>query len=183
MSDPLEPPGEDDEDDRHVFRRAVADVRPLASQPKVTHRSRPRPYARFSRLDHGDVLRVGSVVPPDPSASGPGEPHAFRRPSIREDTLRKLRRGQFPIEAEIDLHGLGRHAAHDALRQFLNDCVLRRLRCVRVIHGKGLQSGPGGPVLKHVVDLWLRKVENVAAFASARPVDGGTGALYVLLVK
>jgi DNA-nicking Smr family endonuclease len=69
------------------------------------------------------------------------------------------------------------------LRQFLNDCVTRRLRCVRVIHGKGLRSGPGGPVLKHVVNHWLRKIENVAAFASARPVDGGTGAVYVLLGK
>jgi DNA-nicking Smr family endonuclease len=59
--------------------------------------------------------------------------------------------------------------------------VLRGLRCIRVIHGKGLRSGPAGPVLKEEVDHWLRKLDNVAAFASARPVDGGTGALYVLL--
>jgi DNA-nicking Smr family endonuclease len=100
---------------------------------------------------------------------------------VCEDTLRKLRRGQYAVEAELDLHGLTRHVAHAALRQFLNDCVLRGLRCVRVIHGKGLRSGPSGPVLKEGVDHWLRKLDNVAAFASARPVDGGTGALYVLL--
>ena len=85
------------------------------------------------------------------------------------------------MEAEIDLHGLGRHAAHEALREFLADAFARGQRCVRVIHGKGRGSGPRGPVLKHVVNHWLRRMDAVAAFASARPVDGGTGAVYVLL--
>ena len=127
------------------------------------------------------MLRESLVVPDDPAALDTGEHVSFRRPNVREDVLRKLKRGQFAVEAEIDLHGLGRHVAHVALRQFLNDCVLRGMRCVRVIHGKGLRSGPGGPVLKHVVNHWLRRFENVVAFASARPVDGGTGAVYVLL--
>jgi DNA-nicking Smr family endonuclease len=183
MSDPTEPPSDDD-DDRHVFRRAVADVRPLAARTRATaSRPRPRPLARFARAEREDVLRESLVVPSDPAALETGEHLSFRRPSVREDALRRLKRGQFAVEAEIDLHGLGRHAAHDALRQFLNDSVLRGMRCVRVIHGKGRRSGPGGPVLKHVVDHWLRKIENVAAFASARPVDGGTGAVYVLLGK
>ena len=65
--------------------------------------------------------------------------------------------------------------------RFLNDCLHRGLHCVRVIHGKGLRSGPGGPVLKLLVHHWLRKVENVSAFAAARPADGGSGAVYVLL--
>jgi DNA-nicking Smr family endonuclease len=179
MSDPIiEPPSDDD---LHAFRRAVADVRPLPRQPHATPRPRPRPNARFARAERDDVLRESLVVPDDPAALDTGEHMSFRRAGVREDVLRKLKRGQFAIEAEIDLHGLGRHAAHEALRQFLRDCVLRGLRCVRVIHGKGLRSGPGGPVLKHVVNHWLRKIENVAAFASARPVDGGTGAVYVLL--
>jgi DNA-nicking Smr family endonuclease len=182
MSDPTEPPSDDD--DLHAFRRAVADVRPLAPRTRATaSRPRPRPLARFARAEREDVLRESLVVPGDPAALETGEHLSFRRPSVREDVLRKLKRGQFAVEAEIDLHGLGRHAAHDALRQFLNDSVVRGMRCVRVIHGKGLRSGPGGPVLKHVVDHWLRKIENVAAFASARPVDGGTGAVYVLLGK
>ena len=130
-----------------------------------------------------EVLRDSLVVPGDPAELDTGEHLSFRRAQVREEVLRKLKRGQFAVEAEIDLHGLGRHAAHEALRQFLNDSVRRGLRCVRVIHGKGLRSGPGGPVLKHVVDHWLRKVEQVLAFASARPVDGGTGAVYVLLGK
>jgi DNA-nicking Smr family endonuclease len=95
--------------------------------------------------------------------------------------MRKLKRGQFPVEAEIDLHGLRQHAAQAALRQFLSECLRRGLQCVCVIHGKGLRSGPGGPVLKVIVHHWLRKVEDVAAFATARPADGGSGAVYVLL--
>ena len=127
------------------------------------------------------MLRESLVVPDDPAALDTGEHVSFRRPNVREEVLRKLKRGQFAVEAEIDLHGMGRHVAHVALRQFLNDYVLRGMHCVRVIHGKGLRSGPGGPVLKHVVNHWLRRFENVVAFASARPVDGGTGAVYVLL--
>lgn len=180
MMDPLEPPADDDED-LHAFRRAVADVRPLPQKRRTSPRPRPRPHARFTRAERDDVLRESLVVPRDPADLDTGEHMSFRRPGVREEVLRKLKRGQFAVEAEIDLHGLGRHAAHEALRQFLNDSVLRGLRCVRVIHGKGLRSGPGGPVLKHVVNHWLRKLENVVAFATAQPVDGGTGAVYVLL--
>jgi DNA-nicking Smr family endonuclease len=181
MSDPSEPPPDDD---AHAFRRAVADVRPLAPRARVTaSRAKPRPRARFARAERAEVLRESLVEPVDPAALETGDHLAFRRSTVREEVLRKLKRGQFAVEAEVDLHGLGRHAAHDALREFLNDCVQRGLRCVRVIHGKGLRSGPGGPVLKHVVDHWLRRLDNVVAFASARPVDGGTGAVYVLLRK
>ena len=97
------------------------------------------------------------------------------------DVFRRLRRGQFAVAAEIDLHGLGRHAAHEALREFIAEAVERGQGCVRVIHGKGRGSGQRGPVLKHVVNHWLRRMDGVLAFASARPVDGGTGAAYVLL--
>jgi DNA-nicking Smr family endonuclease len=181
MSDPSEPPPDDDV---HAFRRAVADVRPLTSRSRVPKPgARPRPHARFARAEREEVLRESLVAPLDPAALETGDHLAFKRPAVREEVLRKLKRGQFAVEAEIDLHGLGRHAAHEALREFLNDCVRRGLRCVRVIHGKGLRSGPGGPVLKHVVDHWLRRIENVVAFASARPVDGGPGAVYVLLRK
>ena len=106
---------------------------------------------------------------------------SFRRTYVRDEVMRRLKRGQIAVEAEIDLHGLRQHAAQAALRQFLNDCLHRGLRCVRVIHGKGLRSGPGGPVLKLSVHHWLHKVENVAAFAAAQPADGGSGAVYVLL--
>ena len=180
MSDPIEPPGDDDHD---AFRRAVAGVRPLPRKPRPENGPRPRARARFSRAEREDVLRESLVVPADPAAVDTGQELTFSRPGVRQDTLRRLKRGEFAVEAEIDLHGLRREAAHDALRQFLNDAVHDGLHCVRVIHGKGLRSGPTGPVLKHVVNHWLRRFDNVAAFASARPVDGGTGAAYVLLRK
>jgi DNA-nicking Smr family endonuclease len=172
------PPGDED---AQAFRRAVADVRPLRARPLPAIHSKGPPVLRPSRARRHDVLAELPSVAQDATGASRGDAASFRRLSVREDTFRKLRRGQVAVEAEIDLHGLTRHDAHSALRHFLNDCVLRRLRCVRVIHGKGLRSGPSGPVLKEGVDHWLRRFDNVAAFASARPVDGGTGALYVLL--
>jgi DNA-nicking Smr family endonuclease len=172
------PPGDDDP---NAFQRAMTGVRPLPKRPAAPVRPRPQPIARFTRAESQDLLRESHAIAADPAVLESGDELTFRRTYVRDEMMRKLRRGQFAVEAEIDLHGLRRHAAHEALRQFLNDCVQRDLHCVRVIHGKGLRSGPGGPVLKLVVHHWLRKVENVAAFAAARPADGGSGAVYVLL--
>ena len=170
-----------DDDDERAFREAMQGVRPLPGRATAAAAPRPRPEARFARAEQLEVLRESLLPPADPSVLDTGEELVFRRPGLRDDVLRRLRRGQYAVEAEIDLHGLGRHAAHEALREFLADAVARGQRCVRVIHGKGRGSGPRGPVLKHVVNHWLRRMDAVAAFASARPVDGGTGAVYVLL--
>ena len=172
------PPGDDDP---NAFRRAMAGVRPLPMRPAAPARPRPRAVARLTRADRHDLLHESHAMAADPAVLETDGELTFRRPHVRDEAFRKLRRGRFAVEAEIDLHGLHRHAAQEALRQFLNDCVHRGLRCVRVIHGKGLRSGNGGPVLKLVVHHWLRKVENVAAFVTARPADGGSGAVHVLL--
>jgi len=170
------------EDDESAFRQAVADVRPLPARAEPPPAApKPRPVARFTRAERGAVLSESLFAPLDPTALESGEEIVFRRPGLRDDVLRRLRRGEFAVEAEIDLHGLGRHAAHEAVRAFVSEAIARRLRCVRVIHGKGLRSGPSGPVLKHVVNHWLARIDDVVAFASARPVDGGTGAVVVLL--
>ena len=95
--------------------------------------------------------------------------------------LRKLRRGDYRVQGEIDLHGLNVSEAKQALREFLAQALMRQWRCVRIIHGKGLRSGNRGPVLKAMVGATLRKVGPVLAYVSARQVDGGTGAVYVLL--
>jgi len=171
------------EDDETAFRKAVSDVRPLPARAAPPAPPKPRAIARFTRAESGEVLRESLHGPIDPAQLEAGEEIVFRRPGLREEVMKKLRRGQFAVEAEIDLHGLGRHAAHEALREFIGAAVARGLRCVRVIHGKGLRSGPSGPVLKHVVSHWLTRIENVVAFSSARPVDGGTGAVYVLLTR
>ena len=170
------------EDDQRAFREAMSDVRPLPGREPVAVPPKPRAVARFARADEREVLRESLLPPADHALLDTGDELSFRRPWIREELLRKLRRGHFSIAAEIDLHGLVRHEAHEALRGFITESADRRLGCVRVIHGKGRGSGPRGPVLKHVVNHWLRRMDDVLAFASARPVDGGTGAVCVLLV-
>jgi DNA-nicking Smr family endonuclease len=117
----------------------------------------------------------------DPPAAPPEDHVAFRRPGVRDDDWRRLQRGQLRVDAEIDLHGLRLHEAQAALREFVQESTGLRLRCVRIIHGKGLRSGVEGPVLKHAVAHWLRGCDEVRAFVTARPADGGSGAVYALL--
>ncbi len=103
------------------------------------------------------------------------------RPQVQLGVLRRLRRGEYRVQREIDLHGLTVAEAKHALRQFLIDALEHEMRCVRIIHGKGLRSGHRGPVLKAAVNAVLRRTGAVLAYVSARQVDGGTGAVYVLL--
>jgi DNA-nicking Smr family endonuclease len=105
----------------------------------------------------------------------------FHRPQVQPAVLRKLRRGEYRVQREIDLHGLTVAEAKLALREFLIRALEQQVRCVRIVHGKGLRSGHRGPVLKAAVGAVLRRSGAVMAFVSARPVDGGTGAVYVLL--
>jgi len=106
---------------------------------------------------------------------------SFQRPGVRSQVLRRLRRGLIPVEDELDLHGLNQAAARDHLAEFIAANRQAGHRCVRVIHGKGYRSGARGPILKIAVDSWLRRHGDVMAFTSARAIDGGTGAVYVLL--
>lgn len=97
--------------------------------------------------------------------------------------MRKLARGGYSVQAEIDLHGMTVAEARERLSDFIEHSVLANNMCVRIVHGKGLGSGDRGPVLKSAVNRWLRRWDRVLAFVSARQVDGGTGAIYVLLQK
>jgi DNA-nicking Smr family endonuclease len=178
---PAEPPSEPSE--AGEFREAVKDVRPL--KPRAAPLPRPRPPARalFTRRDERRVLEESLELAPGELLVESGDELVFRRAQVSARLMRRLKRGEFAVGDEIDLHGLGAEAARIALRAFLADAIRRRLGCVRVIHGKGLRSGPAGPVLKHAVNIWLRKVDAVLAFTSAPHRDGGTGALYVLLAR
>jgi DNA-nicking Smr family endonuclease len=171
-----------DEDDR-IFREAMRGVRPMHEPGDRPATPRPRAVARFARAETDAVLRESLTAPADAALLESADELAFARPGTTRDALRRLRRGQYAVQAAIDLHGLGRAVAHAVLRDFISASAAAGLRCVRVIHGKGRRSGSRGPVLKRVVDHWLRRMEVVAAFASARPVDGGTGAVYVLLTR
>jgi DNA-nicking Smr family endonuclease len=169
-----------------LFRAATRDVKPLPRARNAASRPKPKPVAKFARADQQAVLRESINPPPnadwaDPALLETGDELSFRRLGIAEAVLRKLRRGQFSVRAEIDLHGLTSPQARVALREFVAQQLSQGARCVRVIHGKGLRSGPRGPVLKNVVNLWLRRCDAVLAFGSARPHDGGSGAVYVLL--
>lgn len=178
---PDEEAPEDESAEVRLFREAVRGVRPLKSRAPLPRPPRVRPQARFTRADRAAVLREsldGEAA--DPSLAS-GEELVFRRPQIRQQVLRRLRRGEFRVQREIDLHGLTVAEAKHTLRMFLVAALEERVRCVRIVHGKGLRSGHRGPVLKSAVSAVLRRTGAVLAFVSARPVDGGTGAVYVLL--
>lgn len=168
----------DDHDDRELFRRRMGDVRPLNTEKTAPVRPRPAPKARFTRADNEAVLResLSDTASPDAHAE-----LTYARPGLSKAVIRKLRRGQYSIADELDLHGLSATEARSVLDQFLAESVERGHSCVRVIHGKGTRSGHRGPVLKPKVARWLRRRDGVLAYTTARPVDGGSGALYVLL--
>ncbi len=172
-----------DEEDQRAFREAVRGVLPLAHGPRVARRARPRPSpsARFRRLEAAAVLEDSITLSPDELEVEPGDALHYRKHGVQDTVMRKLRRGQYRMEAELDLHGMVLAEAKPVLRDFLARCIARQLRCVRIVHGKGLRSGTRGPVLKNAVNVILRRTAAVTAFCSARQVDGGTGAIYVLL--
>lgn len=177
----MQHPDDEMQDEAELFRRAMQDVRPLKGSKRVPSRSRPpRARAVFARAERATVLHeIGT----DLYELQPGDELLFRRAGVPERVLRQLRRGQYRVESAIDLHGLTVAAALAQLSAFLHAARARDLRCVCIIHGKGLRSGMRGPVLKNSVNALLRRSDPVLAFASARPVAGGTGATLVLLAR
>jgi DNA-nicking Smr family endonuclease len=175
---------EHEEDASALFRRAMRDVVPLKSSPRVpVARRRTRGRATFARAERSAVLRETPGVGDDLYEVQSGDELTFRRAGVPETVLRRLRRGQYRVEAQIDLHGMIVSEASAQLGDFLRAARLNGLRCVRIIHGKGLRSGNRGPVLKNTVNALLRRSDPVLAFASARPVAGGTGATLVLISR
>ena len=163
------------------FRQAVRGARPLRHTARVQHRKKPPPRALFRRLGEAEVLEESLTLTAADLDVEFGEELLFRRLGIQDAVMRRLRRGYYRVESELDLHGLTVPEAKAAMRDFLARTIARQCRCVRVIHGKGLGSGPRGPVIKQAVNVILRRTDAVVAFCTARPVDGGTGAIYVLL--
>lgn len=171
------------EDGALLFRRAVADVVPLPSSSRADiARPRPKPVAHQRLRDEQQVLVDALADPWDwEAALSTGEELMFSRPGVPTAALRKLRRGGWVIKGELDLHGHTGDQARIALATFLNRCMIEDRRCVRIIHGKGHGSKNRLPVLKNKVCHWLIQREDVLAFCQARAVDGGAGAVIVLL--
>jgi DNA-nicking Smr family endonuclease len=177
------------EGDAETFRAAVRDVKPLAHAPLAAGLEKPKRRAakRASAADDlGAAMPLVGDLAADAAASmadvvsGEGA-LSFQRAGVRIQVMRRLRRGLYPIEDELDLHGLNQTGARNRLAEFIAHSRDAGCRCVRVIHGKGYRSGARGPVLKTAVNLWLRRHTDVMAFVSARAIDGGAGAVYVLL--
>ncbi|MBS0431923.1 MAG: Smr/MutS family protein [Proteobacteria bacterium] len=179
---PRRPPSIEDEDSR-LFRESIGAVRPLARKPEAppARRAPPAPHpAQFERDEAAvrDELLDSAI---DPAIHEVGEELLYLREGHSPQLLKRLRRGVFSVEDEIDLHQMDGRSARAVLDAFLADCQRRGVRCVRIVHGKGLRSGSAGPVLKRMTDRVLRRRGDVLAFASARPAQGGTGATVVLL--
>jgi DNA-nicking Smr family endonuclease len=166
-----------------LFRRSIGNVAPLTPRDKVIAAApRPLPIARQHLADEqaaleqslSDEFTIETLLDTDEALS-------YARNGIGPDVLRKMRRGHWVIQGQLDLHGMRTDEAREALAEFLRNAVKRGLRCVRVIHGKGLGSINKEPVLKKKVRNWLVQKEEVIAFCQAKAADGGAGALIVLL--
>ena len=168
---------EEDEDAR-AFREAMKGVSPLRGANRAPpHRAPPAPRPLMHEADERAALAEMADGPlPDV-----GEDLSYRGPGLQDTVFRKLRRGTYHLDSELDLHGMRAEEAKLAIVRFLATAKDRGWRSVRIVHGKGLRSKGDGPVLKQRLDGWLRRRGDVLAFCSARPEHGGTGAVYVLL--
>ena len=169
---------DDGDDDAALFREAMKGVKPLKGGGRAPVRGpAPSPRPKQREADDAEVLRE--------MMDGPlieaGDELLYRGEGLQDSTFKKLRRGVLHVGRELDLHGMRSDEAKLAVARFIAECQARDIRCVRIIHGKGLRSKGDGPVLKQRLDGWLRHRKEVLAFCSARPEHGGTGAAYVLL--
>lgn len=167
-----------DEEDS-LFHTEMADVSPLKPDNKIKHKKKPT--KAFQKSDDeiediaiDDVFSTAEIMDDCPDIL------SFSRSGLQSKVLKNLRQGKNPIEHSIDLHGLTIQQAKTELLVFLGECQAAGIRHATIVHGKGFSS-KNKPVIKPMVNRWLRATENVLAFHSAQPKDGGSGALYVLL--
>lgn len=175
--------------EKELFSRSIGPVKSLPpkhlpGQRAVLPIAQAAPIAVQQQLDELAVMRsalsdefdVDTLLDTDEALS-------YRRPGMGPEVVRKLRRGGWSIQGQLDLHGLRREDAREALSHFIKDAHKVGWRCVRVVHGKGLGSPGKTPVLKGKVQSWLIQKQEVLAFVQARPAEGGAGALVVLLMQ
>ncbi len=173
------------EEEQSFFQDEVADVRPLISEKRieaVKNKPSPKPRHNQDYFDSEESTQVNSMSDPvDLRDAAVDDVLFFARSGIQQKQLKKLRRGELPIEYELDLHGYNVVEAKAAIYEFLDDCRKQHMRYVHIIHGKGYRSEGKIPVLKTHVAYWLPQLNDVLAFSSAQARDGGTGAIYVIL--
>ena len=170
--------------DAKGFAELLDKVKPLdhSHQNQAAHDTpKPSPIPKETLKDEKRVLQESLEVSLELDDLQPGDSLSFCRSGIQKSIFKKLKKGQFNIGAELDLHGHTRIEAQDALSKFIQAVREDNIRCVRIIHGKGYGSNNQGPIIKPLVNKWLQQRNEILAFCSARPSDGGTGAVYVLV--
>jgi DNA-nicking Smr family endonuclease len=172
-----------EQSDIELFRESVGEVKPIANDRADPGLPRPNPVPVQAQRHEQEALRDLMSDRYDPAALDLGDEISFLRPGLQNNILRKLKRGHYSIGAALDLHGLTAPKAKQAVIAFLQEARLAQKQCVRIIHGKGLRSSNAGPILKPMVAKWLSQRQEVLAYCTARPMDGGSGAIYVLLKK
>ena len=172
-----------DDADINLFRNTIGPVKRIQHDRVLPVRKKPRPVPYKTLAENRKVLDEMIDGPMDASELETGDELLFKRVGIQHRVFKKLRSGSYSVEAQLDLHGMTVPVAKAALTAFLSECHHKNRKCVRIIHGKGIGSKEGKPVIKNKVNHWLRQRRDVQAFCSARPIDGGTGAIYVLLSR
>jgi DNA-nicking Smr family endonuclease len=171
---PISRPGKISPDDAALFRAAVGTVQPLPEQNRIT----PRPATRKPPLRPAALPAIPDTLSDFAADHAPDE---YLGNGLSRLALRKLRRGFWPVRDSLDLHGNNSDTARKLLQEFLHQAIQRELRCVRVIHGKGLNSRDGEAVLRRLARHWLTQHPYVLGFCAAPPDQGGDGAVLVLL--
>ena len=173
----------DQKPDQDLFRSTVGKVSPVKGAPRSDSRAPlPKPLPNQTLSDERAVLAELLSPPLELDEVETGEELLFLRPGLQKRYLTRLRRGHYSVRDTLDLHQMNESTASEAMREFIDAAVARELGCVRIIHGKGLRSR-NGPKLKWLTRRLLTRHPQVLAFASCRPVDGGTGAVSVLLKR
>ena len=167
-----------DIDDNDLFKQAMSDVAPLETD-KIARHKKPAPIKKRRQQDTRQLNDTLS----DDFIPECGEYLEFMRPGIQKSLLKQIRNGKIPVEDSIDLHGHTRDTARQMLLDFILNSQLEGFKLVCIVHGKGYHSEDSRPVLKAMVNKWLQNIDQVLAFATAQPRDGGSGAVYVLLKR
>ncbi|MDP1698406.1 MAG: Smr/MutS family protein [Xanthomonadaceae bacterium] len=168
-------------DDAELFRSAIGAVRPLPESSPLPRQPPPKPLPRMRQRDEAEAVAASHATDPAIAQMLSEGMLAWRRPHVSARVLARLKRGEYAIQDELDLHGLSEAAARKLLQAFLTNASRERWHCLRVIHGKGLSSERGESVLRPLVAHLLSLHGDVLAFASAPQNQGGSGATLVLI--
>ena len=180
----VNPPDQTEPDDAALFRATIGEVKPLAEQNRIKPQNRPRkPMLRPTVTEPAipDTLTDGCPAKSFSDCVAEDDPAEYLHNGLSRMALRKLRRGAWPVQDSLDLHGNNRDAARKLLQEFLHEATQHGMRCVLVIHGKGTNSRDGEAVLRKLTRHWLTQHPRVLGYCDATPRQGGSGAVLVLL--